>query len=62
MKGSIKVFMDAAKETPRLYFAPLVGAIQAVSKVSDQMVKTQRGNDGQFGKFEAKNDRQRKTR
>lgn len=34
MKESIKVFVDAAKETPRLYFAPLVGAFQAVAKVA----------------------------
>lgn len=60
MKGSIKVFVDAAKETPRLYFAPLVSAFQAVSKVSDEMVRTQRGSSGPFGKFEAKERRGKK--
>lgn len=60
MKGSIKVLVDAAKETPRLYFAPLISAVQAVSKVSDEMVRTQRGSTGQFGKFETKERRSKK--
>lgn len=55
MKESIKVFVDAAKETPRLYFAPLVGAFQAVAKVQDAMIRTQRGSaGGDFGNFETR--------
>lgn len=55
MKDSFKVFVDAAKETPRLYFAPLREALHAVSKMQDAMMKTQRGQTrGEFGKFETR--------
>lgn len=57
MKGSVKVFLDAAKETPRLYFAPIVGAFQAAAKMQDQMTQTQRGASSEFGKFEVKHNR-----
>ncbi|MFM0503922.1 hypothetical protein [Paraburkholderia caffeinilytica] len=57
MKGSVKVFLDAAKETPRLYFAPLVEAFQTASKIQDQMSSTGRGAPSEFGKFEVKQDR-----
>jgi hypothetical protein len=57
MKGSVKVFLDAARETPRLYFAPLVEALQTASKIQDQMSSTGRGGSSEFGKFEVKHDR-----
>ncbi|WP_155696599.1 hypothetical protein [Burkholderia stagnalis] len=40
MKRSLKIFVDAAKETPALYFAPVVGALKAASKVTDEMATT----------------------
>jgi hypothetical protein len=40
MKDALKVFVEAAKETPALYFAPVMGAIKAASKVSDDMTKS----------------------
>lgn len=56
MKDSLKVILEAAKETPRLYFAPIVGAFQAVAKVQDQMIRTQRDSgSGEFGRFVPKN-------
>lgn len=38
MRQAVKVFVDAVKETPRLYFAPLVAAINAVGRVEREMV------------------------
>ncbi|SDR37290.1 hypothetical protein SAMN05443245_5206 [Paraburkholderia fungorum] len=55
MKDALKVFVDAARETPRLYFAPLVGAFHAAVKVQDTMIKTQKGGRaGEFGAFEVR--------
>jgi hypothetical protein len=55
MKDSLKVIVEAAKETPRLYFAPIIGALHAVSKVQDQMIRTQRDTgSGEFGRFVVK--------
>ncbi|MDN7490548.1 hypothetical protein QZM35_22820 [Burkholderia sp. AU45274] len=60
MKDSLKVIVEAAKETPRLYFAPIVAAFQAVGKVEDAMIRTQRDSaSGQFGKFVPKDRRQK---
>lgn len=42
MKNSIKVIVEAAKETPRLYFAPLVAVFRAVGDVQRQMIETHR--------------------
>jgi len=57
MKELVRVLVDAAKETPRLYFAPLLGAFNAVSKAQDEMVRRQREH-GEFGRFEARHTRQ----
>ncbi|MBY4768952.1 hypothetical protein [Burkholderia ambifaria] len=38
MRQAVRVFVDAVKETPRLYFAPLVAAINAVGRVESEMV------------------------
>ncbi|MFL9987232.1 hypothetical protein [Paraburkholderia sediminicola] len=63
MKDSLKVIVEAAKETPRLYFAPLVGAFQAVSKMQDAMIRTQReSTTGEFGKFVLKDRSSRKSK
>lgn len=57
MKELVKVLVEAAKETPRLYFAPLVGAFNAVSKAQDEMVRRQK-DSGEFGRFETRHARQ----
>lgn len=44
MNHSWKAFVDAARETPRLYFAPLQAAFEAVGRVQDAMLATYRGN------------------
>jgi hypothetical protein len=38
-----KVFVDAAKETPRLYFAPIFEALKAVQSVQETMVRERKG-------------------
>ncbi|WP_141727430.1 hypothetical protein [Burkholderia seminalis] len=43
MNETVKAFMDAVKETPRLYFAPIVAALNAVSHVESEMTRTYRG-------------------
>ncbi len=45
MKDSLTIIVAAAKETPRLYFAPIIAALRAVSKVEDAMVETQRASN-----------------
>ncbi|WP_146126105.1 hypothetical protein [Burkholderia multivorans] len=43
MKEAVKVFVDAVRETPRLYFAPLVAALNAVGRVESEMTRTYKG-------------------
>lgn len=46
MNQSWKAFVDAARETPRLYFAPLQAAFEAVGRVQSAMLETYRGRAG----------------
>jgi len=39
MKLALKTFFDAAAETPRLYFAPLIGLVKAARAVQHEMQK-----------------------
>jgi hypothetical protein len=41
MSSSWKLFWDAAKETPKLYFAPLNAMFVATREVQKEMIKTQ---------------------
>ncbi|WDZ97952.1 hypothetical protein Herbaro_09280 [Herbaspirillum sp. WKF16] len=41
MKDPWKIFMKAAAETPRLYFAPIIGLIDGVKRARAEMAKTQ---------------------
>ncbi|CAM2295555.1 hypothetical protein EPIRMAN_GEN20615_07660 [Ralstonia mannitolilytica] len=40
MSRGWKTFVDAAKETPRLYFAPLVAVVSSMSDVQAQMLRS----------------------
>ena len=42
MSEHIKIIIRAAKETPRLYFAPLVAMFRAAGDVQRQMIEMQR--------------------
>lgn len=42
MNGSFRLIIRAAKETPRLYFAPLVAMFRSVADVQRQMVEIYR--------------------
>lgn len=38
MRETVKIFVDAVKETPRLYFAPFFAALHAVRAVEQDML------------------------
>lgn len=40
MHITLKAFLEAAKETPRLYFAPLKGMIRTARRAQDAMVNS----------------------
>ena len=64
MSKFIKEFTRAAKETPKMYFAPLIGAFQAVkrevqagsSEGKPDLVKTKRRMHQSFQKRRHKTD------
>lgn len=41
MKDAWKTFIDAAKETPRLYFAPITGMLEGARKAQAEMLQPQ---------------------